>query len=388
MPSPRVVHVVLDLTIGGMQHLVEQMLRTPPVGFEASCLCLDEVGTLGDALLGDGFDVHPLGREPGVDLRLPGRIAAFARSRGSRLIHCHQYTPWFYGILARLFRPSLRVIFTTHGRSYPDLPSPKRRTFNACMGPLTDRITAVSPATAEALCQVEGFPRLRVEVVYNGVRDDALRAAGDRPALRAALDLPPDAFCFALACRFDPVKGLDGLIRALRRVVDQCPAARLVLIGDGELRSGLEALIRGLDLGGHVLLPGFRSDVPRWLGAADAFVLSSLDEGTSVSLLEAMAAGLPCIATRVGGNPLVVRHGETGLLVEPRDEAALAAAMLRLARDPVLRQEMGRKGRQRFQERFAWNGMLDRYAQMYRETLGLPAGAESPRSVYSAPIPR
>ncbi|HYG62325.1 MAG TPA: glycosyltransferase [Thermoanaerobaculia bacterium] len=366
---PRVVHVVLGLSVGGVQRLVEQMLRTPPAGFAASCLCLDEAGSLGEALRREGADVHCLGRVPGVDLRLPRRIAAFARSRGCALLHCHQYTSWFYGVPARLFQPRLRVILTEHGRAFPDRSSRARQLFTACMAPLTHRVTAVSHATAEALARVEGFPRERIEVILNGVRGATPPPPGGRAEARAALGLPADAVCFVLACRFDPVKGLDGLVRAMRHVAGELPRARLLLLGDGEMRAGLEALIRELGLGRHVLLPGFRSDIGRWLAAADAFVLSSLDEGTSVSLLEAMAAGLPCVATRVGGNPFVVQEGETGLLVPPRDEAALAAGMLRLARDPRLRESMGRKARRRYEALFTWDGMLDVYGRMYRDLL-------------------
>src|ERR1044071_4019238 len=126
----RVVHVVLDLSIGGIQRLVEGMLRSPPAGFAASCICLGELGCLGEELRREGFEVTSLERGSGVDLRLPPRIAAFARSRG-RLLHCHQYASWFYGVSARLLAPGLRVILTEHGRSYPDLPSAKRRAFNA-----------------------------------------------------------------------------------------------------------------------------------------------------------------------------------------------------------------------------------------------------------------
>jgi glycosyltransferase involved in cell wall biosynthesis len=104
-------------------------------------------------------------------------------------------------------------------------------------------------------------------------------------------------------------------------------------------------------------------------------VLSSLDEGTSVSLLEAMAAGLPCVATRVGGTPAVVREGETGLLVPPHNEVALAQAMLRLARDPAVRERMGRQARRRFEERYTWGAMLEAYGRIYRQALRLPEQA-------------
>src|SRR5690606_26161455 len=157
MRNSHLAHVVLGLPFGGTEILVERMLRNPPAGFTASCICLDHIGEVGERLRADGFRVDLAGRKPGFDPGLPIRIARLASLAGAGLLHCHQYTPFFYGVLSRLRRPGLKVIFTEHGRFHPDIPSPKRRIFNAVMQDRASRVTAVSPAVKTALIEVEGF---------------------------------------------------------------------------------------------------------------------------------------------------------------------------------------------------------------------------------------
>ncbi|WP_287245406.1 glycosyltransferase family 4 protein, partial [Okeania sp. SIO1H5] len=141
------------------------MIRTPTGGVRPLAICLDEKGLIGKGLEYDGFHVSSLGRRPGFDFRIPFSLSRAAKKSGATILHCHQYTPWFYGVLAKLFYPSLKIIVTEHGRFYPDLPSKKRQFFNRIFHHLTNRIVAVSPAVHEALVQVDAFPADRVEVV-------------------------------------------------------------------------------------------------------------------------------------------------------------------------------------------------------------------------------
>ncbi len=369
----RIAHLVLGLPVGGTETLVYQMLKNPPEGFLASAICLDQKGVLGERAENEGISVACLNRRPGLDWRLPWRIARYCRSREVDILHCHHYTPWFYGILARMLRPKTRVVFTEHGRLHPDPPSPKRRLFNRVMERYTHRITAVSPATAEALVEVEAFDKNRVEVVYNGVDGGVYDRDGDRDsnrtALRARFGLRPDFVYFALCCRFDSIKWLDGLVQAVAEVKNAHPETGLLLLGDGDMRPKLEAMVKTLGLEENVVMPGFRSDVADWLHAADVFVLSSHSEGTSVSLIESMAAGLPAVVTRVGGNVHIVTEGENGLLVPPADVHALAAAMLIFARDPKKRRLMGAAARRRFRENFRLEKMFAKYATLYHAVL-------------------
>lgn len=369
MPGARLAHVVLGLPFGGTEILVERMLRNPPRGFAATCYCLDRIGEVGERLRQDGVEVVLLGRKPGFDFTLPWRIAAQARRDGVGVLHCHQYTPFFYGAMARLFRPGLQVIFTEHGRFHPDLPSPKRRAFNALMQGRARYVTAVSPAVKTALVEVEGFKPERVQVVYNGIAFPP--ASEGKEALRARLGLEPGGFHFILCSRFDPIKWIPGLIEAFRKVVDEVPSARLVLVGDGQEKEAILEKRRALGLEHAVILPGFQKQVADWLRACDAFVLSSLNEGTSVSLIESMAAGMPAVATRVGGNPFVVEEGATGLLVPASDPAGLAEGLLALVRDPERARAMGMKARTRYEERFLPAAMDETYSGMYRSALGM-----------------
>jgi glycosyltransferase involved in cell wall biosynthesis len=371
MADLHVAHLVLGLPLGGTERLVERMVRTPPAPFAVSCICLDKTGRLGDDLLRDGFRVELMGRKPGIDWSLPRRIAAYAKRSRIGILHCHQYTPWFYGVLARLFRPSLKIIFTEHGRFYPDIPSPKRRVFNRLLAPLTHVITAVSPAVKDALMKVEAFPEKAIRVVYNGI--ESPRPQGGRAALRKKLGLREDGLYFVLPARFDPIKWIPGLLEAFAEVSAKLPQAGLLLIGDGPEDVSVRARISELGIADRVTLPGYQENVAEWLAAADVFVLSSHSEGTSVSLIESMALGLPAVATAVGGNPYVIEDGKTGKLVPASDAKALAAAMASLAADPAARASMGEAAKSRFAALFTLKDMFANYLALYRSLSGLPA---------------
>ena len=191
-------------------------------------------------------------------------------------------------------------------------------------------------------------------VLHNGIDLEQFAFNGPDPAGPAVL-----------VARLAPVKDVDTLLRAAALIVEQRPDFRLEIAGDGPCRGALEALRDQLRLGEQVRFLGGVRDVPRLLTRARLFVLSSLTEGVSLTLLEAMARGLPAAATAVGGNPEVVAAGETGLLVPPRDPAALAAAVLHLWTQPEEAAAMGRAGRARVEQHFDVRRMVAEYEAMY-----------------------
>lgn len=363
--TPCIAHLTLGLPVGGTERLVESMMRRPPEGWRAVGICLDSLGALGEALKSEGFPLYLTGRKPGLDLTLPRSIAAICRREKVSVLHCHQYSPWVYGVLARLFLPSLKVILTEHGRFHPDIASSKRRAFNRLLAPLTHRLIAVSPAVTEALVKVDAFPRRRVEVVYNGI--SVSNTSESRAAIRQRLGLLADGIYVILCARFDTIKWIEGLVQAFAKVHAQEPKARLILVGDGPERPRIEREIAEHQLSGAVHLAGFRHDVADWLTASDIYTLPSHSEGTSVSLIEAMAKGLPAVATRVGGTPEVLAEGETGLLTPRADVDALAQALLTLVRDPDLRMRFGAAAKARYAALFRPESMLEKYAALYRQ---------------------
>jgi glycosyltransferase involved in cell wall biosynthesis len=234
-----------------------------------------------------------------------------------------------------------------------------------------DRIVAPTTAILDALEREDGADRARLRVIGNGV--DCERFAPldrtRRDAVRDELGVPRDALLFCCVASFTPVKRHADLLDAFARLRFQEPRAHLLLVGDGPLRADVEARGRAPGVRGAVTLAGNRGDVERLLGASDAFVLASSTEGLSNALLEAMAAGLPVVATRVGGNPGLVRHGDSGLLVPPFDAAALAEAMAALSADAALRARLGATGRERVRNEFSLDAMARGYESLYRELL-------------------
>jgi glycosyltransferase involved in cell wall biosynthesis len=221
----------------------------------------------------------------------------------------------------------------------------------------------VSASQAEAARPLGLVPADRARVIVNGI--DAARVEAGllaRERARAELGVPPSGAVLGTVARFDSVKGLEVLLEAAARL----PAAALVLIGDGPEAAGLRARARRLGIQTRVVFAGARPDASRWFAALDAYVSASRGEGLSLALLEAMAAGLPVVASRVPGHIDAVAHGETGTLVPVDDPAALAAASAVFLADPARARAAGAAGRARARREFAVDRVAAEVAEVYR----------------------
>lgn len=332
--------------------------------------CLDQLGTLGEELRREGFVVEVFERHPGIDFGCMRRLRRFWQREQVALVHAHQYTPFFYALAARGLRRRPPVLFTEHGRSFPDYPRPKRILFNRLMFRRGDRVVAVGEAVRRALVENEGIAENRVERIYNGVDFSAFgRRPEDRAALRKRLGFDTDQWLIVQVARLDPLKDHATAIRTIERVAGKRADARLVLVGEGPERARIEAEIASRGIGPHVSLLGLRSDVADLLQASDLFLLTSVSEGIPVTLIEAMAAGLPVVATDVGGVAEVVVDGTTGLLVPSGDDAALADALLHLTDDADQRRQMSDCAQQRAEAVFSEAQMHASYEAVYEEML-------------------
>ena len=349
--------------------------------FEPTIICLDGIGPLGEQLRHEGVDVINLERRPGRDYRVAWRMARLIRSGGIELVHAHQYTPFFYAALAKLVTGGrFRLILTEHGRHFPDIVSPKRTAREPmALGPMADAITGVCQFSADSLAQNDGFSRKKIAVIDNGIVLDRYKPADDRGEIRARLGLDPARRYIGNIARFHPVKDQAMLLRAFARVAAARDDVDLLLVGDGPLRESLTDLSRSLGIEGRVRFLGIRADVPDILRALDVFALTSLSEAASLTLLEAMASGVPVVVTAVGGNPELVRHGIDGLHVPRGDAGATAAAMLQILDDRALASQMGRAARQRVVERYQLDTTVAAYLRLYRNLCSSHQNWKSPR---------
>jgi sugar transferase (PEP-CTERM/EpsH1 system associated) len=354
-----VVHVVTTLAIGGLEKVVLDLVRFGARDpFAMSVVCLDESGVLAEQFARIGVPVDVIGTAGSV----PGRILRLARLLAQlkpHVLHTHNPQAALHGgIAARLARVPA-VVHTKHGRDYIERPALAWASRLASRW--TSRVVAVSEDAASVAREIEGVPARSVRVIHNGIDTDLFAVHPPRPA-RA----PRRAVTVG---RLSPIKDHATLLHAVRRVVDAAPTFQMDIVGDGPARPELEALRESLGLRGNVHFHGYQAQVAGFLAAADIFVLSSISEGVSIALLEAMASGLPAVATDVGGNREVVVSGETGYLVPSRAHDLLAAVMLRILSDVAGLERMGRAARQRVEGQFNLRTVVQQYERLYLECL-------------------
>ena len=368
----RVVHLVTTLAIGGLEKVVLDLVRFgSPDRFTMRVVCLDDSGVLEDRFAMLGVEVDVIGTAGSVPARIL-RLARRLKMLKPHVLHTHNPQAHLHGALAaRLARVPV-VVHTKHGRHYEDHVA--LAWLNRLASRWTSRLVAVSDDAASVAREMEGVPAGGVRVIHNGIDTQMFAAREPRPLLA-----PMRAVTVG---RLSAIKDHATLLRAVRRVVDQVPTFRLDIVGDGPERAGLEALRQTLGLRQTVHFHGYHEDVSGFLAGADFFVLPSISEGLSIALLEAMAAGLPTIATDVGGNREVVVPGETGYLIPSRAPDVLAAVMLRMQSDTAGIERMGRAARRRVEEHFNVRRVVQQYEALYLDCLE-PARVEPA----AAPMP-
>jgi sugar transferase (PEP-CTERM/EpsH1 system associated) len=360
-PPIRVVHLVRSLEIGGLEKIVLDLVRcrTQDV-FSTRILCLDTEGALAPRFTELGVPVDTVGGPGDALWRRVARLARTLRRVRPHVLHTHNPSPHLQGALAAWAAGVPVLVHTKHGRNYVDRPVSVM--LNRFAASLSNCVVAVSEDAAQVARDIERVPAAKVRIVHNGV--DVERFGYRKP--RAA-----DNSCRAVTvARLDPVKDQASLLRAVRLVVDKNPAFSLDVVGDGPSRPELESLRAALGLDGRVIFHGVQDDVEPFLADADFFVLSSLSEGIPLTLLEAMAVGLPAVATDVGGNREVVVSGETGYLVPAGSPGALADAMLKIQADMPQLQRMGLASRRRVEEHFNLRTVVAQYENVYLQCLG------------------
>ena len=351
----RVCHVSLTLKTGGLERILADLARHHD---QAVCLpeflAIREVGRFADQIRDAGGIVHrlrPAGRWGQIQ-----QMRRIFREQDFDIVHTHNTYPHLYASIAARLAQVPVVVNTRHGQRAGH--GWKSRTQFRWASHLVDRIITVSDDAASLCIDVDGIDRKKVQRIWNGI-DLADFAFSGPIAMPIAISV----------ARLSAEKDFPTLLRAIPLVVSAIPKFRLKIVGDGPEREGLEILTRELGMSGHVELLGERTDVPQLLREAGFFVSSSLTEGISLTLLEAMAVGLPIVATAVGGNPEIVLPGTTGSLVPASNPAALADAIVTMCHSQSSWSAMGKAGRDRVARHFDVRRMASDYEQLYRDLI-------------------
>ena len=297
-----------------------------------------------DWLAAQGVPVRHLGRGR-FDPRILSDLVDLVHARRARVLHVHGYAAADFGRLAARLTGA-RLVLHEHFAD-PAMPG-YQALADRLLRRFTDAAIAVSGSTREFLVRQRHVPRERVRLIWNGAPLDEFAPVSRERALaaRKALGLPDNAVVFGTIGRLSTQKGHAFLLDAARQVLAAHAAARLLVVGDGDLLAPLREQAHALGIADRTVFAGHRTDVPDMLGALDVFCISSLYEGTPLALFEAMAAGKAIVSTAVDGCREVLAEGETGLLVPPQDATALAAALARVVGDPKLRVSLGMRARE------------------------------------------
>jgi glycosyltransferase involved in cell wall biosynthesis len=400
----RVLRVIARLNVGGPALHVSYLSRElDRIGYETTLVA----GRIGGREGSMEYVAEELGVEPRYVRELQREISPFADAVAARhvlrmirevrpdVLHTHTAKAGAVGRLAALLAGDARpkaVVHTFHGhvlRGYFNAPKTEGfRQLERALARTTDALVAVSPEVRDDLVELGVAPAEKIAVIRLGLDFESRLAAPPdaRMRLRAELGIGPDRFVVSWLGRMTEIKRADELLRAFAVLRLQREDAQLLVVGDGPLRGELEALAAELGVADRTCFTGFRSDVGTIYAASDAVALTSANEGTPVSVIEAQAAGVPVVSTDVGGVRDVVLDGESGYVVENGDTGAIADRLERLAADAALRRRFGEVGRARSTARYGVPRLVADIDTLYRELL-LQAEPRTRRTITARPRP-
>ena len=367
----RVMFVQTNMLVGGAEMLTVNLIRRlDRERFAPELICLKEPGPLGEALAEEVPVHHSLLRNK-YDVSIWPRLTRLLRERQvDAVITVGAGDKMFWGRLAARRADVPVILSALHSTGWPDGIG----RLNRLLTPITDRFIAVAPSHGRFLIDKEKLPAEKVAVIPNGVDTERFAPLPDVLAVRHELGISRTAPVVAIVAALRPEKNHELFLNMARRVTRRLPEAQFLIIGDGPCRNALDERAWELGVAKHVLFLGSRDDVPRLLSASDVFTLTSHNEANPVSILEAMSAGRPVVATNVGSIHEAVEEGKTGYLVAPGDAKRLARRVIELLEDPVRAQAMGIAARRRVVSHWSLDVMVHGYERLiesvYEEKTG------------------
>ncbi len=366
-------HIVYAFNNGGIERgLLNLINYGDRERFRHVIFCLTDAGAFAEQVRSPTCSVVELRKRAGNDLRLPNRIAAAARKYGVDILHARGWPAMVETAVAARLAGVRATIYGFHGRGIDDLKglTVRRRWAQRVVIRWYQRVMTLNSEMQSELAAECGLSKDRIQIVANGVDVKAFRPCENRDALRGGLGLPANRFIVGNVSRLDPVKNHEVMLRALPCVRAHGLNPFLLLVGEGPHRAALERQIEQLGLASDVRLFGYSNRIPELLNCMDLYVQSSFYEGFSNTVLEAMACGLPVLATDVGGTRYVFNDSQEGFFFRPDDDETLASLIIRLAHDTAQLRVLGERGRRRAVAHFPVQTMVRNYENCYLELAG------------------
>jgi glycosyltransferase involved in cell wall biosynthesis len=377
----KILYIIGTLDIGGTEkQLVELIKRLDKNRFNIAVCCLSQSGPLISSVHSEGIPVEVIGfrgfrhSEKGYLRNLPRIISLFVqltryiKKEQPHILHGFLFWAYILGTYAAKLAGVSHIISSRRGLGMFKQDKRHYLFLEKVANHLTEIIIANSEAVRRDTIQQEKVPASKIMMVYNGI-DTALYEIPPDQKLRAALNIGEKSKIVSIIANFIHYKGHGFFLHACSEVRKKLSDVKFMLIGDGPLKKDMKELAEDLNIEKDVLFLGSRKDIPALLSITDIVVLSSLEEGFSNAILEAMAAGKPVIATHVGGNPEAILQGETGLLVLPKNSDTLAGAMIQLLENPDIAVKMGKAGRERVKQEFSMDRMVQSIEQIYEKVM-------------------
>jgi glycosyltransferase involved in cell wall biosynthesis len=331
-----------------------------------SVVCLFRPGWLQQQCDQNGIATYVVRNRAAFDPRLINDLLKIIRREGVCLVHAHEFDAIVHGTMAACLA-GLPIVATIHGKHY--FWEKLRRRVAYRLVSRYARMIAVSEDLKRFIAGSTGIGESRLKVIYNGVETLPVCDKKDILKNKEDLGLPPNKRVVGVVGSLYPVKGHKYLLGAVPAILQECPETVFLLIGKGGLEAKLKQQANRLNIEDHVRFLGLRDDIPKLLALMDVFVLSSLSEGLSMSILEAMMAGKPIVATNVGGNAELIVNGESGFLVPSENSETLASSIVSLLKDMGMARQFGENGRKRAVSMFSHDNMVEQYCGLYGSCL-------------------
>jgi len=373
----KILHILHSLQVGGLENGVVNLVnRLDPGMFDHAVCCIDSSGSMAERLTRP-VEIFTMRKGKERDYLLPFHIARIVKKVHPDLVHTRNWGA-IDGVIGARLAGVKRIIHGEHGREAADPTgaNKRRKMARKALNPLISRFVTVSAELRGWLIDDVGISGDKIVQIINGVDTEKFRPGENRGLAKQILGLDPDSFVIGTVGRLDPVKDFQTLVKAVAGLFategDKTAKAALVVIGSGPEEQKLKTLADNLGLAGRVVFLGERKDVSELMQGMDLFVLPSIAEGISNTILEAMAVGLPVVASRAGGNRELVAEGENGFLFSIGDDRELASIIVDYINKPEMRLEHGSNSRSRTKTNFSLARMVREYEALYHSLGSIP----------------